>query len=191
LKGVKGVSLRRIHNSGVNASGSTFIEFDEVLVPKENLIGAENQGFRIVMSNFNAERLSLAIGAVRLARTCFAEAFNRALQRRTFGRLLIENQIIRAKFASMARAIESCHAWVEQMAATYSDFQQQKFKGTGQDLKRDESLIGSQIALLKVQSGKVLKHYGLLRYLSSAFNAFAGARTLLQGGAADIWGSWL
>jgi len=158
LKGVKGVSTRKLRNSGVNASGSTFIEFDEVVVPKENLIGKENQGFKIIMSNFNAERLSLAIGAVTLARTCFVESYKRALQRRTFGHLLIENQVIRAKFASMARAIESCNAWIEQLTAGYWALHKQPQSLNHATLERAESRLGSQIALLKVQAGKVLEH---------------------------------
>lgn len=40
-----------MYNSGVGASGSTFIEFDDVKVPVENLIGKENQGFRYIMSS--------------------------------------------------------------------------------------------------------------------------------------------
>jgi alkylation response protein AidB-like acyl-CoA dehydrogenase len=66
----KGVTRRRMHNSGVNASGmlikrtdwvpfssltcakgSTFLEFDNVRVPVSNLIGDENQGFQIIMSS--------------------------------------------------------------------------------------------------------------------------------------------
>lgn len=38
-------------NSGVGASGSTYIEFDDVEVPVENLLGRENQGFEIIMSS--------------------------------------------------------------------------------------------------------------------------------------------
>ncbi|EEH45394.2 uncharacterized protein PADG_01544 [Paracoccidioides brasiliensis Pb18] len=47
----KGVTRRRMENSGVNASGSTFIEFDDVEVPVENLIGTENHGFTYIMSS--------------------------------------------------------------------------------------------------------------------------------------------
>ena len=48
---VKGVTRRRMENSGVNASGSTYIDFDDVHVPVENLIGVENQGFKYIMSS--------------------------------------------------------------------------------------------------------------------------------------------
>lgn len=158
LKGERGVSVRRIHNSGLYSSGSTFIEFDGVKVPSENLVGKENQGFRVIMSNFNPERLTLSIGAIRLARTCFTEAYQRALQRRTFGKRLIENQVIRAKFASMARGIESSHAWIEQLAASYSQVQKHRTLYMNPESSKTESLIGAQIGLLKVQCGKVLEH---------------------------------
>lgn len=50
----RGVTRRRLYNSGVSASGSTYIEFDEVEVPVENLIGGPagvGQGFRMVMTS--------------------------------------------------------------------------------------------------------------------------------------------
>ena len=49
----KGFSWRRILNSGRKASRVSFIELDHVLIPVENLIGEENEGFRIVVTNFN------------------------------------------------------------------------------------------------------------------------------------------
>jgi alkylation response protein AidB-like acyl-CoA dehydrogenase len=47
----KGVTRRKLENSGVLSSGSTFIEFDDVEVPAENLIGVENEGFKYIMSS--------------------------------------------------------------------------------------------------------------------------------------------
>lgn len=148
LKGTPGVVRRRIHNSGLHASGSTYISFTNVKVPVGNLIGRENQGFKIIMANFNPERLNLAVGSLRLARTCFEEAWSHALTRKTFGKPLMENQIIRAKFAVMARVIESCHAWIEQIV-----FQMQNQKAAAQDPQ-----IGARLALVKVHAGKVIIH---------------------------------
>ena len=48
---VQGVTRRKVKNSGVAASGSTFIEFDDVKVPVSYLLGKENQGFKIIMSS--------------------------------------------------------------------------------------------------------------------------------------------
>ena len=49
----KGVTRRKLRNSGVGASGSTFIEFDDVQVPVSHLLGKENQGFQIIMSSIS------------------------------------------------------------------------------------------------------------------------------------------
>lgn len=49
----KGFSWRGIPNSGQKAGGASFIKLDHVLVPVENLIGRENEGFRSIMTNFN------------------------------------------------------------------------------------------------------------------------------------------
>ncbi|KAG8803413.1 hypothetical protein FRC17_006181, partial [Serendipita sp. 399] len=142
-----GVKRRRIRVSGLHASGSTFFEFDDIKVPVENLIGKEGDGFRMVMANFNPERFNLAVMSVQLARNCVEEAFKHAVTRKTFGAPLISHQIIRAKFASMIRAIESCHSWIEELAwhikVTPNAYQQ--------------PAIGARVALLKVQAGKVLE----------------------------------
>ncbi|KAH7386485.1 acyl-CoA dehydrogenase/oxidase [Cadophora sp. MPI-SDFR-AT-0126] len=110
-----GVSLRKMYNSGVGASGSTFITFEDVIVPLENLIHKENRGFEVIMSNFNAERKSIATQAIRLSRVCAEDAWRHACTRETFGIKLIENPIIRAKFAKMGRMIEPAQAFLEQL----------------------------------------------------------------------------
>ena len=146
LKNTPGIIRRRIYNSGLYASGSTYIGFTDVKVPVGNLIGKENKGFKIIMANFNPERLTLAVGSLRLAQTCFEEAWNHALHRKTFGKSLMENQIIRAKFAAMARTNESCHAWIEQIV-----FQMQNQKNAAHDPH-----TAARLALVKVHAGKVL-----------------------------------
>ena len=85
-----GVTTRQMHNSGVGASGSTFITFEDVAVPVENLLHKENRGFEVIMSNFNAERKSIATSAIRLSRVCAEDAWRHACTRETFGHKLIE-----------------------------------------------------------------------------------------------------
>ncbi|KAK2747331.1 hypothetical protein FQN57_002229 [Myotisia sp. PD_48] len=143
----KGVTRRRMYNSGVNASGSTFIEFDDVQVPAENIIGIENQGFKYIMSNFNPERLGLASGCIRLSRLCVEDAFNYATTRETFGQPLINNQVIKAKFSKCGTLIESCQAFLDQLAYTI-----QLTEKTGRQID-----IGGMTALLKVMSTRCLE----------------------------------
>lgn len=91
------------------------ITLDNVLVSVDNLIGEENQGFKIIMTNFNRERMVLAIGCNRMARTCLSTAIRYAHDRETFGKPLIDRQIIKHKIAHMALDIESHWAWLEQI----------------------------------------------------------------------------
>lgn len=95
------------------ASGTTFIVFEDVKVPVENLIGKEGKGFNYIMVNFNHERLSLCAQATRMARVCLEESMKFAHKRKTFGKRLIDHPVIRNKLAHMARQVESTHAWLE------------------------------------------------------------------------------
>ncbi|WEW57687.1 hypothetical protein PRK78_003154 [Emydomyces testavorans] len=162
----KGVTRRRMYNSGVNASGSTFLEFDSVEVPVENLIGKENEGFKYIMSSthpffanmshfvsvadgtdFNPERLAMASSCIRLSRVCVEDAFNYAVTRKTFGQPLINNQVIRAKFSKFGELIEPCQAFLEQLAYTI-----QLNERTGKEID-----VGGMTALLKVMSTRCLE----------------------------------
>lgn len=60
-----GVKTTRMKCTGVWASGTTYVTFEDVKVPVENLIGKENEGFKIIMYNFNHERLTVIIQANR------------------------------------------------------------------------------------------------------------------------------
>lgn len=144
-----GVSTRKMFNSGVGASGSTFITFEDVLVPVENRIHKENRGFEVIMSNFNAERKSIATQAIRLSRVCAEDAWRHACTRETFGMKLIENPIIRAKFVKMGRLIEPAQAFLEQLTWLI----ELNRKNGGQDDVR----IGGMTAMLKVVSTRCLE----------------------------------
>ncbi|KAI8056581.1 acyl-CoA dehydrogenase/oxidase [Syncephalis plumigaleata] len=104
-----GVKTRQMQCSGVWSSGTTYITFEDVKVPKSNLIGQQDKGFKYIMFNFNHERMGLAVQASRFARVCLED------KRKTFGRPLIEHQVIRHKLANMARRVEATHSWMEQL----------------------------------------------------------------------------
>ncbi|KAF7926639.1 uncharacterized protein EAE97_010148 [Botrytis byssoidea] len=144
-----GVSRRTMHNSGVGASGSTFITFDDVKVPIENLLHKENRGFEVIMSNFNAERKSIASSAIRLSRVCAEDAWKYACTRETFRKKLIENPVIRAKFVKMGRVIEPAQAFLEQLTWL---IELSRENGGENDVR-----IGGMTAMLKVVSTRCLE----------------------------------
>jgi acyl-CoA dehydrogenase len=79
-------------------------------VPAANLIGEENAGFRIIMRNFNAERLGMAAAAVGFAQACLDEAVAWARERKTFGKHLLEHQVIRHKLVEMQTRVHAARA---------------------------------------------------------------------------------
>ncbi|GAA5997895.1 uncharacterized protein JCM10292_006890 [Rhodotorula paludigena] len=109
----EGLTTRRMDCMGVWASGTTYVTYEDVKVPVGNLLGRENKGFQIIMSNFNGERSGIAIQSNRFARVCLEESIKYASKRETFGKKLIDHPVIRAKLASMAQRIEATHAWIE------------------------------------------------------------------------------
>lgn len=113
----------------------------------ENLLGRENEGFKIVMSNFNHERLWLGVTALRMARVCCQDAYSHAVTRRTFNQPLMANQVIRAKFTDMGRAIETTWALIENMVYHSTTV-------TPEERERD---LASWYALVKVQAGRTLE----------------------------------
>ncbi|KAJ5949124.1 Acyl-CoA dehydrogenase apdG [Penicillium verhagenii] len=137
-----GVSTRRMDCQGVLSSGTTYVTFEDVKVPVENLIGKENQGFKVIMTNFNHERIGIVIQCVRFARVCYEESMKYAHKRKTFGKSLIDHPVIRMKLAHMARQIEATYNWLENII-----FQCQCMEETEAMLK-----LGGAIAGLKAQS---------------------------------------
>lgn len=155
-----GVSRTRLDKMGWRCSDTAAIQFDDVLVPTENLIGAENAGFIGIMRNFNSERLGMAMGCCSYARVCLREAAGWAQTRETFGKPLVGHQSIRIKLADMARQIATTQAWVDLCA-----WQVQK----GCDKPAD-------FAMLKVQATRMLE-------------AVAREAAQILGGASYLTGS--
>jgi acyl-CoA dehydrogenase len=98
------------------ASDTAMLYFDDCRVPAGHLLGEENEGFRLIMRNFNRERLGMAAGATGYARVCFDEAVAYARERRTFGLPLIGHQVIRHKLVDMAMRVNATQAYLESTA---------------------------------------------------------------------------
>lgn len=110
---VVGLSRTRLEKMGWWCSDTAHLRFDNVRVPAANLLGEEGAGFKIIMTNFNGERLSMSAMALGFAQACFDEALDWARQRKTFGRTLLEHQVVRHKLVDMQMRISSTQAWLD------------------------------------------------------------------------------
>ncbi|KAL9630208.1 MAG: hypothetical protein Q9164_006536 [Protoblastenia rupestris] len=137
-----GVSTRKMDCQGVLSSGTTYVTFEDVKVPVENLLSKENQGFKVIMTNFNHERIGIIIQCLRFSRVCYSESMSYAHKRKTFNKRLIDHPVIRMKLANMARQIEASHNWMENLI-----YQCQVMNETEAMLK-----LGGAIAGLKAQA---------------------------------------
>ncbi len=114
--GTPGFSRTPLKKMGWWASDTATLYFDECRVPAGNLLGEENQGFSLIMRNFNRERLGMAAGCTGYARVCLEEAAAYAKERQTFGRKLVEHQVIRHKLVDMAMRVNATQAYLEATA---------------------------------------------------------------------------
>lgn len=94
------------------ASDTATLYFDDVRVPVSNLIGEENQGFLVIMTNFNGERMAMAALMEAFGRVCLEEAVNWARERNTFGKRLADHQVIRHKIAQMKQKLNATQAYI-------------------------------------------------------------------------------
>ena len=112
-----GISRTRLDKMGWLASDTAHIRFDGVRVPARYLLGDEGAGFRIIMTNFNGERLAMAGMALGFAQCCHDEALDWARQRKAFGGALVEKQVVRHKLVDMQMRIRSTQAWLTDVTA--------------------------------------------------------------------------
>jgi acyl-CoA dehydrogenase len=103
-----GVSSAKLEKMGWHASDTATIAFEDVFVPHENLLGPEHEGFKLIMANFQWERLAMALGAVGAMRLAWERTAEYARERHTFGRPLSKHQAIRHKLADLATSVYTC-----------------------------------------------------------------------------------
>jgi len=107
-----GFTRHPLKKMGWWCSDTATLRFDACRVPAENLIGEENAGFRIVMLNFNAERLGMSAAALGYAQACLDDALAWARERKTFGKTLVEHQAMRHKLIEMQTRLHAARAMV-------------------------------------------------------------------------------
>jgi len=143
-KGMPGLSARRLKTQGWLSSNTALVMMDNVKVPRESLIGEINKGFLPIMHQFNRERFMGIISVCRMMRMCIEDSVKFARQRKTFGRRLIDHQVIRHKIMDMGRMVETTYALLELLAF---------------EMKRgvEPRLISGHIALLKAHATKCVE----------------------------------
>jgi acyl-CoA dehydrogenase len=148
----------KLEKMGWHASDTGELTFTDVEVPDDHLLGEEDQGFYLIMANFQWERLAMALGAVGGMQKVFETTLNYAKERKAFGRAIGRFQAIRHKFAEMATTIEASRAITYNALRLFAD---------GHDAIREVTMakLFTQRALLEVADECLQVHggYGYMR----------------------------
>merc|ERR1719433_1473205 len=98
---------RKEINMGQRASDTRGITFEDVVIPKENVLIGEGAGFKVAMGAFDKTRPPVAAGAVGIAQRALDEATKYATERKAFGVPILNHQAVAFMLADMAIGIES------------------------------------------------------------------------------------
>jgi glutaryl-CoA dehydrogenase (non-decarboxylating) len=103
-----GVQRGDLHGKlGMRAGSTGWIALQSVLVPEENRIGEEGEGFKIAMTCLDNGRYTVAAGATGLIRACLEASLKYAKDRKAFGREISRFQLIQQKIAEMVQSYDA------------------------------------------------------------------------------------
>lgn len=133
-KGAKGTSLLVIDTSmkgftkgkpfekiGLHAQDTCELFFENVMVPKENLLGKEGEGFKYMMTELSQERLVVALGAIAAAECALAVTVQYTKDRQAFGKPINELQNTRFKLAEMATEVAIGRTFADRCLELHAD----------------------------------------------------------------------
>jgi alkylation response protein AidB-like acyl-CoA dehydrogenase len=143
---------------GLRASPTVQLNFDNLRVPAENLLGAETQGFVYAMQSLDNGRLGIAAQAIGIARSALEHSVSYAAERKQFGKAIKEFEAIQFKLADMAMRVAGSRALLHAAAAA---------KDRGQSIRQFSSmakLMASETAMwVTTQAVQIFGGYGYVK----------------------------
>ncbi|APC49777.1 acyl-CoA dehydrogenase [Virgibacillus halodenitrificans] len=125
-KGTEGFTFgKKEKKLGIRSSPTTELIFENCRIPKENMLGAEGEGFKIAMTTLDGGRNGIAAQALGIAQGALDAAVDYAKEREQFGKPIATNQGISFKLADMATDVEASRlltyqaAWLESQGLPY------------------------------------------------------------------------
>jgi len=120
-KSMEGYSVGKVEDKlGIVGSSTTELVFEDVKVPKGNLLGSEGEGFKIGMHTLDSGRIGIASQALGIARGSLEESVEFAKTREQFGHPISEFQAIQWMIADMATRLDAARL-LTRRAATLKD----------------------------------------------------------------------
>jgi acyl-CoA dehydrogenase len=159
----------KLEKMGWHASDTAELSFTDVEVPDEHLLGEENGGFKLIMANFQWERLSMALGALGGMQRVFEVTLDYAKERQAFGRPIGSFQAIRHKFAEMEVKTEACRSLTHHALRLFADGQDATQEVTMAKLLTQRALVEIADEAVQIHGGYgYMREYGVERALRDA-----------------------
>ncbi|MTE01627.1 acyl-CoA dehydrogenase [Paracoccus sp. YIM 132242] len=115
--GTPGLSFGALeHKMGWKAQPTAQVQFDDCVIPEENLIGEEGRGFAYAMAGLDGGRLNIAAGALGGAQAALDATLRYMGERRAFGQTLDRFQALQFRLAEMETALQSSRVFLRQAA---------------------------------------------------------------------------
>lgn len=138
---------------GINASKTSELIFENMEVPKENLLGKEGEGFKIALSTLDGGRIGIAAQAVGIAQACLEESINYAKQRQQFGQPICNFQAIQWMLADMATRIEAARLLVYNAAYKKDKGERVTKEAAMAKLFASETAVDAAIKAVQIHGG--------------------------------------
>ena len=175
----KGITTQKIKKIGMNASDTAQVFFDNVRVPRRNLIGTEGTGFMMQMIQFQEERLCAASGALKSLDRLIDLTIDYCKERHTFGQPLINNQVIHFRLAELRTEVELLRSLTYRAVEEYVQ---------GKDVTRLASMAKLKTGrLFREVSDACLQYWGGMgfTYDNPISQSYRDSRLISIGGGAD------
>jgi len=138
---------------GINANHVSELVFEDMEVPKENLLGKEGEGFKIALSTLDGGRIGIGAQAVGIAQACLDESIEYSKQRQQFGRPISKFQAIQWMIADMATRIEAARFLVYNAAYKKDKGERISKEAAMAKLFASETAVESAIKAVQIHGG--------------------------------------
>lgn len=163
------IEARVIHKIGRHSVDSNMLFINELFVPEEDRIGAEGQGFRIILHGLNPERILLGAEAVGLGRAAIARSAHYAKERIVFGRPIGMNQGIQHPLAKCWAQLEAANLMLMQAAQLFDKRAECGVEAnTGKYLSGEFGFEACHTAMLSMGGMGLAQEYHVERYVREA-----------------------
>ncbi len=174
-----GITRQKIHKIGMDSSDTAELFFDNVRVPRRNLIGQEGMGFTFQMLQFQEERLWGAAGSLRSLDRLIDQTIAYTRERKAFGKSILDNQVVHFRLAELRCEVEALRSLTYRAVEAYV---------SGKDVTKLASMAKLKCGRLSREvTDSCLQYWGGMGFTwdNPISQAYRDSRLISIGGGAD------